>query len=240
MKRITGHLALAVGIKISNVWLFEDKLGHRFLIDCGHVLERPALRRALERAGVRRRGDLTAVLLTHRHSDHAGNAAWLRQTFDAPIIAHEADAAYLTGERTAPPLATPTKPLWARRICGLEDRYPARVPIDDVFTDGPWKHDLEIYHAPGHTEGSVMLHHGPTATLFSGDVLLAGLATLRPIERIRLADPNFSDDAAHCHACVREHLRRMPPSQVLASGHGPPVVDAVAAKLRALLGPEPR
>lgn len=237
MKRITPQLGLATGVKISNVWLFEDAPGHRFLIDTGHTLERRALRRALHQAGVRGRGDLTAVLLTHRHSDHAGNAAWLRETFDVPIYAHEADAAYLSGDKTAPALATRNKPLWARRICALEDRFPSRVPIDEVYADGPWKHDLEIYHAPGHTEGSVMLHHGPSATLFSGDVLLAGLATLRPFERIALADPNFSDDAARCHQLVREHLRRMPHSAVLASGHGPAVVDEVARKLRGLLAP---
>jgi len=232
---VTSHLGLAAAVKISNIWVFGDGRGHRFIIDAGHRLERMALRRDLWRANLRRPGDVTAILLTHRHSDHAGNAAWLRERFDCPVICHEDDAPFLLGEREAPRLATKDTPLWARSLCMLEDRYPARVEVDDVFDDGSWKWGFEVYHSPGHTEGSVMMYHAPTRTLFSGDVVLAGLATMRPIERVTLADPNFSEDIDQCRRVVNGHLRRMPPTKTLASGHGPPVTDDANAKLRRLI-----
>jgi hydroxyacylglutathione hydrolase len=97
MLRIARNLWLADHVRISNVWMLEED-SRRFLIDTGHPLERAALRVELWRAGVRRKGDLAGVILTHRHSDHAGNARWLRERFQCPVICHEADAAILRGD----------------------------------------------------------------------------------------------------------------------------------------------
>ncbi|MGK5088230.1 MBL fold metallo-hydrolase [Bdellovibrionota bacterium FG-2] len=72
MKKVAPHLRLATRAVISNVWLLEDSMDRKFLIDTGYVLERPILRLSLWNAGVRAPGDLTAILLTHRHADHAG------------------------------------------------------------------------------------------------------------------------------------------------------------------------
>ncbi|MEZ0228896.1 MAG: MBL fold metallo-hydrolase, partial [Planctomycetota bacterium] len=104
MLRIARNLWLATNVRISNVWLFETGSG-RFLIDTGHPVERPALLVELWRAGVRRPGDLDGVILTHRHSDHAGNAAWLRERFRCPVICHAADAPLLAGKERPAPLA---------------------------------------------------------------------------------------------------------------------------------------
>ena len=74
MKRLTPHVELATGVKIANSWLFTDRHGRRFLVDTGYFTDRPVLAAELWLAGVRRKGDLEAVILTHRHSDHAANA----------------------------------------------------------------------------------------------------------------------------------------------------------------------
>ena len=225
-------VTLASGVKISNVWLFEHE-GQRFLFDTALRLERPALVRALKQAGLEH-GDLDAILLTHRHSDHAGNAAWLRDELGCSVMCHEADARILAGEVPAPALATASIPLWARPICAVEDHFPSRLRIDERLVAGPWRFGFEVFAAPGHTEGSVLYYHAATGTLFSGDVILAGPATMRAIRRLTLADPAFSEEPQRCWAATREFLRKDLPVQTLCSGHGALLTKDVRAKLRAL------
>lgn len=234
MRRVTPQVLLATRITVSNVWLFEAD-GRRFLVDTGHFLERPFLRAFLWRAGIRRRGDLAGVLLTHRHSDHAGNARWLRRTFDAPILCHEDDAAILRGEEKPPRLAVGRGRLHEELLCRVEDLWPAQSPIDETFSDGSWRHGLRVVHAPGHTGGSVMLHHEGTGTLFSGDVLIAGIGPFRFFEYPSLAVAGFSADVERCREAVRAFLRELPPTRILCAGHGPPITRQTEDKLRRLI-----
>jgi glyoxylase-like metal-dependent hydrolase (beta-lactamase superfamily II) len=236
MRRVHGTLRLCTLLRISNVWLLEFE-GNCFLVDAGHLVERPLLMAELFAAGIRHRGDLTAILLTHRHSDHAGNAAWLRERYGAAILCHPDDAAVLDGTRNAAPLSGRCGPLWAEILCRIEDRLPASCSVDGTYRDGRWQWGFDVVPVPGHTEGSCLLYHEPSATLFSGDAILAGPPPLRAIEWISLADPAFSEDAARCHANVRSFLRTMPPDEWLCSGHGPAVARNVKKKLLAL-GPQ--
>lgn len=233
MQRIRADLGLASGMIVSNVWLLAHG-GRRFLVDTGHALERPLLRWHLWRAGVRGRGDLDAVLLTHRHSDHAGNAAWLRRTFGAAVVCHDLDAPELSGARPPPKMAR--WPAWPHDhlLCRIEDRFPARSAVDETFADGDWKHGFRVVHVPGHTSGSVMLHHEPTGTLFAGDAILAGIPPLRWFEYPRLAVAGYSTDVERCRAHVRDFLGNLPATQTLCSGHGPPITSEVARKLARL------
>lgn len=230
MQRIRGDLGLARGMIVSNVWLLEHR-GRRLLIDTGHPLERLALRLHLWRAGIRRRGDLQAVILTHRHSDHAGNAAWLRRTFGCAVACHAADADVLTGAQPPARMARWPSPPVDWLLCRIEDRFPARSPVDEAFQDGAWEHGLRVVHVPGHTAGSVMLHHEPTATLFSGDALLSGIPPLRWLERPSLAKPVYSSDVARCHAATRAFLAELPPTRTVCAGHGPAITRGVEEKL---------
>jgi glyoxylase-like metal-dependent hydrolase (beta-lactamase superfamily II) len=234
MLRITPRLALLTQIRISNVWLLEDSGGRRMLVDCGHPLSRPLLQMELWRAGIRAAGDLHAVLVTHRHSDHAGNAAWLRRRFGCAVVAHPEDARILRGECPAPRLARGRARLYEELLCQIEDRFPARSEVDDVFEEGRWMWGLTVVPVPGHTEGSVLLYHEPTETLFSGDAILAGHSFARGFESLRLAVPGFSLEVDVCHGHVRRFLRELPAVQTLASGHGPPVRAEARSKLQRL------
>ena len=234
MQRIDRELGLARRMIISNVWLLEHA-GRRLLIDTGHPLERLALRLHLWRAGIRRRGDLDVAILTHRHSDHAGNAAWLGRTFGCEVACHADDAPELTGARPPARLARwPSSPIH-HLLCRIEDRFPARAPVDEAFADGAWRHGLRVVHVPGHTSGSVLLHHEPTGTLFSGDAILSGVPPLRWFERPRLARAVYSSDVARCHAATRAFLADLPPTRTLCAGHGPPITERVEEKLRRLV-----
>jgi glyoxylase-like metal-dependent hydrolase (beta-lactamase superfamily II) len=234
MRRVADHLHLASFVRISNVWLLRGADGKQFLVDTGYPLERPMLLLSLWRAGVRRPGDLAGVLLTHRHSDHAGNAAWLRRRFACPVVCHEDDAPALSGKCPPARLSRRRAPLHDEILCRIEDRLPARCEVDEVYREGAWRHGFAVVHVPGHTEGSVMLYHEPTETLFSGDAILAGPPPLRCIEWLRLAVKSYSLDVALCHARVKSYLGALPPIQTLCSGHGPPVARAHEKLLRLL------
>ena len=223
MRVVDETVGVAAAVRVSNSWLLSDGEGRRFLIDTGHRLERPALARALRAAGVRGPGDLEAILLTHRHSDHAGNAAWARDTFRAPVICHDADARQLDGTQARPRLAGRGATLVHEALCHVEDRFPARSSVDEVFDEGDWRFGFHVVPVPGHTEGSVLLLHEPSGSLFSGDAILAGFPAQRFHVRLQLALPEYSVDVERCRSHVRSFLRTAPPVRTLCAGHGPPV-----------------
>ena len=231
-------IRLATNMLISNVWLLEYG-GKRFLVDTGYSWERPQLRSRLHRWGIRSKGDLDGVILTHRHGDHAGNAAWLRATYDVPIICHDADARILCGECPAPRLVGVPRQAWYERlVCRFEDHAPVRVKVDGALSEGSWRNEWDVIDVHGHTEGSIMLHHVPTATLFSGDAILAGPAPQRLFERLTLAKPGFSLDVDSTHQLVRAYVERLQdaaPIQRLCAGHGPLIDKDTTKKLLALI-----
>ena len=48
--------------------------------------------------------DMKYIIITHYHADHAGNVAELRRATGAKVAIHEADADFLAGKKTMPPL----------------------------------------------------------------------------------------------------------------------------------------
>ncbi len=234
METVAPHLRLATRAIIANVWLLEDSMNRKFLVDTGYLLERPMLRLSLWRAGVQRPGDLTAILLTHRHADHASNAQWLREIYDCPVICHAADAPFLSGKTTAAPMVPGATAPHDKFFCQFEDHFPPRVKVDDVYKEGRWKWNFKVLPVPGHTEGSVMLFHKPTKTLFSGDALLTGIPPIRSFEWLQLAMPSYSIDFETCRQHVREHLQAIPEPQFVCAGHGPPVTENIRKKLKSL------
>ncbi len=251
MKKIAPHLS-QVRTQISNIWLLEDLSGRKFLIDTGHRLERLSLVSQLWFRGIRHPGDLTAILLTHRHSDHAGNAAFLGKRFGAPIICHAKDAEILMGRANPPSLLRDSKspkrkgvrPFYERWLCAFEDRAPSACEVDDAFKEGDWQWGFRVVPVLGHTEGSVMLLHEPSATLFSGDAILVGDALSHVIGsrlrhpskamELRLAEPGFSLDAESCHRAVQDFLRQLPLIATLCPGHGVALNGDIQARLQNL------
>jgi len=227
-----AEIAVASSVRISNVWLLEHD-GGRFLIDSGHRLERAALKRDLRQSGLGR-GEITAVLLTHRHSDHAGNAAWLRREFGCEVFCHSADAATLSGAQAAPRIAGRTISPVHDVLCRFEDRFPAHCEVDELYEDGEWRWGFEVIHVGGHTEGSVMLFHRPTGVLFTGDAILAGPPVQRVVVRPSLAVRQFSIDADACHDAVRSFLSRDEVIRTVCTGHGPAMTSRVAGHLERL------
>ncbi len=122
-----------------------------------------------------------AVLLTHGHVDHVYAVTPVCSGAGVPAAVHEADA-----YRLRDPLASLDPAL----VAMLEQQFGTRArwqePADLVrLTDAQRLSlaglEVDVVHAPGHTEGSVMfaLPGAPASatasrTLLSGDVLFAG------------------------------------------------------------------
>ena len=235
MKRCSASIGLSTLSVVSNVWLLTDAEGRRFLIDTGVRAERSAIMSSLHRAGIRNPGDLTAVLLTHRHCDHAGNAAWIRDQLGCPIVCHAYDARVLRGDVSTPSLQRGIGSFFDKVCCAVEDRFSVRLPIDEELGLGAWRYGFEIIPAFGHTEGSILIYHAPTGTLFTGDALLTCVPPLRTHEKFGLAIPAYSIDAEMCHAHTLAFLRKPPLVHQLCAGHGPFVGKRAARKLAAFL-----
>lgn len=118
--------------------------------------------------------DVTLILLTHCHADHAGSAAALRQKTGARIAIHRQDAENLRNG-----LQGRIRPLnLVGRLTGwffereAYSRYPACEPdilIEDERDLTPFGVRGRVISTPGHTVGSV------SVILESGDALVGDL-----------------------------------------------------------------
>lgn len=152
-----------------NSFAFTDVDGSVTLVDCGLKRAPARIVAGLAYIGKRPR-DVTRIILTHAHADHAGGAsAMLGATGVAGIDAHEADADYLR-QGSPPPRDTTTT---GGRIF---DRLPASgfspVPVASELKHGdliPVAGGIRVVHTPGHTPGHVSLLHEASGVLITGD-----------------------------------------------------------------------
>jgi glyoxylase-like metal-dependent hydrolase (beta-lactamase superfamily II) len=234
MKHVTGALFHLSRLVVSNVFLLDGGRGDRWLIDTGHWAERATLLWELRRAGLRP-GELTGALLTHRHSDHAGNAAFLQRRYGVKIYAHRADAAVLEGAAPRPrmePGAEATR--LARLFAHVENCLPASgLRVDGALEGGEAIAGLEVHAVPGHTEGSVFYRHDATRSLLSGDMLLAALPPLTVVQRMALPYPSYARDLGEAYASLRAFHARGFAYENLLAGHGRPILGG--ARQAALL-----
>jgi hydroxyacylglutathione hydrolase len=141
----------------SNVFLLSRN-GRSILIDTSPGSCWRKLRRSLDRLGIER---LEALVLTHSHYDHAGNAARVREKYGSPVIVHRSEGSFLaTGESIAP---HGTHRLGRLLIDRLGKRFvqnvrcapcPADVLVDDRLELDGYGFNAYILHTPGHSPGS--------------------------------------------------------------------------------------
>ncbi|MGN7471124.1 MBL fold metallo-hydrolase [Brevibacillus sp. SAFN-007a] len=102
-----------------------------------------------------------AVVLTHSHEDHSGNAAWLVRSQNVPVYIHEKGV-----ELCSRPA---DYPLYRQLVWGMREPFAAR-PLAEAFHSRTV--DWEVIHTPGHAHDHVALFDKQTGRLFAGDLFL--------------------------------------------------------------------
>ena len=139
-----------------------------------------------------------AVLATHAHVDHMGEAGDFAG--EVPVFVHEADAVAFTDE-----------PAWR---AGFENPL---APVMELRTiaDGDVLHlaglEIEVMHTPGHTPGHCSFRVDLDTAICSGDLVFAG--------SIGRSDFMNSDPSA-MQASLRRFLE-LPDAVPVLPGHGP-------------------
>ena len=185
-------------------WYLIEQGGRLTVLDAGLPRDWRDFASALSRLGYTP-ADIDAVLITHHHLDHAGNAQQLRSV-GARVLVHPADAPYLRGEehRSRRSLARFLWRPWYLYYLGSYvakgiTRTPPVAELDSLadgdVLDVPGS--PRVVHAPGHTAGSCALFLEHRSLLFSGDALVTLDVVRGPRGRQgpQIVRGPFSDDA---------------------------------------------
>ena len=154
----------------------------------GLVVVDAGARRSLGRiaGGLRRAGheikDVSLIVLTHYHPDHAGGLKELVEATVAPVAAHTSEAPAVSGMESLPsPYRHPLAAGLAAPLVRLIALRP--VPVRHALAYGeplPGAEDVVAVHAPGHTPGSLCLHLLRERALIVGDALTYRFGRLGP------------------------------------------------------------
>ena len=151
-----------------NGFMLRDDDGQVTLIDMGIASSGAKVIAALRSIGSDP-SQVTRLMLTHCHPDHAGGAAYVARETGRPVDIHAADAEY--ARSGTQPDVDPTS-----RIGKLFRRLPEpkteKVSIGEELTDGqvvPFAGGIRVIHTPGHSPGHAAYLHEESGTLITGD-----------------------------------------------------------------------
>ena len=137
------HEVLPVGWLQCNCSILGDaETREAIVLDPGEEVER------IQEILARHKLKVRAILSTHAHIDHVGGLAALHDATGAPILMHADDLElYRAMEMQAAFLGVPA---------------PRLAEVDDFLREGGtvrWGgYELQVFHTPGHTPGSVSLY----------------------------------------------------------------------------------
>nr|WP_276583771.1 MBL fold metallo-hydrolase [Pseudomonas sp. RIT-PI-AD] len=133
-----------------------EKGSTRVLVDCGFTLRETERRLArLNRSPCQ----LTAILVTHEHSDHCNGVELLARRYSIPVYMSDGTARGLRKPFAPAGLASPERPLEIRdlQIRVVSVAHDAREPTQFVFSDG--RRRLGLLTDLGSSTPSVVEHY---------------------------------------------------------------------------------
>ncbi|MGB8407860.1 MAG: MBL fold metallo-hydrolase [Mycobacterium sp.] len=154
-----------------NCYLWIDDTGVT-LVDTGWPDSADVIADAVLALG-RHRHDVSRIVLTHFHEDHAGSAAEIAGWSSVEVIAGAADAALVEGSQRGPlPVLTAGEQTIHPGFTEAPHAPPCRVDRvvrdRDVIEFGGGARVLEV---PGHTPGSIALYLPAVDTVLTGDAV---------------------------------------------------------------------
>jgi hydroxyacylglutathione hydrolase len=146
----------------SNIYLIEN--GKELLVvDTGTKGNAQKIVNYIQGLG-RQPSEVSTIILTHYHMDHAGSAKDLKAATGAKVAASPEDAELISGKKPYPK----SKNLLLRAASFIK---PPPVEVEVLLSEGDRIGDFTVLRMPGHTEGSIMLLDKQKRVLFSGDTL---------------------------------------------------------------------
>jgi len=194
---------------VGQAYLWQDDQSLT-LVDTGPVGSGAAIASAVRDIG----GELTRIVLTHAHGDHAGSAAEILEWSSAPVLAHRLEAPLVRGDQAVSP---PNLLDWERPLFDQVGSHLSAppCPVAQELEDGDvidFGGGAEVLALPGHTAGSIAIHLPEQGVLFTGDTMaehagevIVGVFNLDHIETAR-------------------SVRRLAslPAELVCPGHGTP------------------
>jgi glyoxylase-like metal-dependent hydrolase (beta-lactamase superfamily II) len=180
----------------TNTYLVLDGQGHALIVDASHDVTEPILA-AARKAGA----EIDAIIITHPHWDHIGDAAALKAATGAPLIAHPGAVEKMEQPGTSLSMNIPP----------MEPATPDRfLDEGDTYTLG--HETFHVWHLPGHEPSHIVLYHLDQGIILGGDVLF-------PNGHGRTDIPG-SDQQIMNHSLAR--LSTLPDNVTVYPGHGEP------------------
>lgn len=182
-----------------NTYVVYNASGEAFLIDPGN--QTPEETRQLSDFIEEHHLKIKYNLLTHAHIDHIMGLQWAYDTYQVPVLMHEADREIL-------------------EMCSLTaQKYGGQMAVPQVAIDYLKEGDklqlgeavLEVLHLPGHSPGSIGFYHPAAHWIISGDVLFQG-----SIGRTDL----YKGDYHQLIDSIKSKLLNLAPQTQVFSGHG--------------------
>lgn len=213
-----------IRLGLSNAYLVTDRKS--ILVDTGSPGEADRILNAIQKAGVAPR-DLSLILHTHGHVDHAGSTAGLKRRLGMPVAVHSSDAFMLrTGTNgEIRPRNFEAKLVKAMVIKPFAPSEPD-ILIEEEMDLNDFGVNGRILFTPGHTRGSVSLLLENREAII-GDVMMGGWLG----GAVRGSHPNyhyFIDDLNNLHASMKKIIACRP--NTLYVGHGGPLAHADVIK----------
>lgn len=189
---------IPAGPLATNAYLLTaSERGEALLIDAPHGVWED-IAPILERENCR----LVALLITHGHWDHTGDAARI-QNLGVPLYAHEADRIFIERPEVMSLFTIPG--------IALE---PARFenPVAQDQTISLLGTTIEVRHVPGHCPGNVLFYFPDLSAAFVGDALFNG-----GVGRYDLPGGSLE----MLEKSIRTQIYTLPANTVVYPGHGP-------------------
>jgi glyoxylase-like metal-dependent hydrolase (beta-lactamase superfamily II) len=174
--------------------------------------------------------DVTRIVLTHVHPDHAGGAAEMGRQTGAPVLVHGDDHGWARTGRLVG--ANDRSTLMGRLFARAGDAKIEAFEPGPALTDGevlPVAGGMRVVHTPGHSPGHVSLLIESTGTLITGDALF----NFPWMRRAKISPAFLCSD----FAMTKQTAHRLGELEydVAAFTHGPEITDGARETVRRIL-----